>query len=157
MGTSGKMMFQILKLFVIVAMMMGAANAQGISGIPPQFEPIVTFAVGLLSAMLVGPLTAIWKKLGRTKGPTTVMVSAGLSLLIAFGFEMAQAIAAAESFNIINLVVTTFIAFLKANGRYIEQVFVSYHAGGGEADWVSKMQQQLPPDPPTLPEEYYNQ
>lgn len=54
-------------------------NVEAKLGLPTGF--IIT-AIGVLSGYLVGPLTAIGKKLGKTSGPTTVAISAVLSFLI---------------------------------------------------------------------------
>lgn len=95
-----------------------------ISGIPAEHEPLVVLVVGLLSSALVGPLTAIAKKLGGTTGPSTVAISAALSLVVAFGFEFARALAG-EQRTIWSALLIAFIAFSRSNGEYVRQKFLS--------------------------------
>lgn len=91
--------------------------------IPAQWMPLVSVLVGLLGAVLVGPLTAVVKKLGGTRGPSTVAVSAGFSVLIGVGFSVAAAAAAGQGLSWQNIVLSGVISFLKANGDYLTRVF----------------------------------
>lgn len=50
-------------------------------GIP---SGLLVTLIGYLASMLVIPLTALAKKLGQTKGPTTVVISSVLSFVITF-------------------------------------------------------------------------
>ncbi|GAA5514757.1 hypothetical protein Dcar01_03518 [Deinococcus carri] len=117
-----------LSLFTLSVLVLGTglALAQGTdlpSGIPAEYQGVVAVLIGLLSAVLVQPLTSIAKKLGRTTGPTTVAVSAVLSLLVALGFALAQAAATRGGLNLGGALLVALVAFVKANGDYITRVF----------------------------------
>ena len=83
-----------------------------------------------LSAVLVGPLTAIAKKLGRTSGPTTVAISAAMSLLVALGFSLWQAAATQSGVPWGQALLLALIAFIKSNGDYISRVFATAKGQG---------------------------
>jgi hypothetical protein len=82
----------------------------------------ITLAIGLLSALLVHPLTAIFKKLGLTQGPTTVLISGVLSLLISGGFTLWHVAAAHVGADLWPALLSAALAFIAANGAYIAQV-----------------------------------
>lgn len=111
-----------------LALLSGTALAQAAdlpSGIPAEYQHVVTVLVGLLAAVLVQPLTALGKKLGRTQGVTTVAVSGVLSLLVALGFTLAQALATHHEQNLWGTLLIALVAFLKANGDYLTRVFAN--------------------------------
>lgn len=116
---------QRLLLGLTLVSLFSFAFAQDVQGIPAEYQTMITVVVGLLSSILVQPLTAIAKKLGRTQGPTTVVISAALSLLIAYGFAVSQALATGERVPFWSALIIALIAFLKANGDYLTRVFTS--------------------------------
>lgn len=115
-----------MRLFSLLALvLLGSAFAQTDlpTGIPAEYQATVILLVGLIAGWLVQPLTAIWKKLGRTQGPTTVFISGVLSLVVALGFNFAQAVADGRGQNLWHVLFIALIAFLKANGDYLSRVF----------------------------------
>ncbi|MDP9766474.1 hypothetical protein [Deinococcus enclensis] len=114
-----------VRLLALIVLLSGAALAQDVQGIPDEYSTIVTTLIGILSAVLVQPLTSIFKKLGRTTGPGTVAISAALSLMVAFFFTFAQASATNTGLNFPGLLLIALIGFLKANGDYITRVFTT--------------------------------
>ena len=91
-----------------------------IPGVPAEYAAIATTLIGIVSSLLVGPATAIAKKLWGTEGVSTVAISAALSFIVGM---MWAAIGAASggTFNIIQALTITAIAFVKANGDYISR------------------------------------
>ncbi|MDV6376019.1 hypothetical protein [Deinococcus arenicola] len=104
----------------------GLAFAQGagdlIPGIPAEWQTPIVVGVGLLSGFLVGPLTAIAKKLGRTTGPSTVAVSAALSLIVAVAFVLIQAATTREDVAWTAALWIALLGFIRSNGAYISSV-----------------------------------
>lgn len=95
-----------------------------IPGLPAEAASVVVLVIGYLSALLVAPLTAIWKRLGNTQGVSTVMVSAFLSLMVAIGWAIISAFSSG-SVTIVGIgqaLVVAIIAFLRANGSYLMTV-----------------------------------
>ena len=117
-----------------------------LTGVPPEWEALVTLLVAWAAAWLVQPLTAIAKKLGCTQGPTTVAVSAALSLLVATGFSVAAAQASGQPATLAQVVVSAGLAFLRANGAYLSNVQAG-RKGAGEAPGAV---QQPPDDGPQI-------
>ncbi|MFC6592432.1 hypothetical protein ACFP81_10775 [Deinococcus lacus] len=103
-----------------------------LTGVPPEWEPLLTLLVAWASAWLVQPLTAIAKKVGCTQGPTTVAVSAGLSLLVAAGFSVAAAQASGQTVALGQVLLSAVLAFVRANGAYLGQVQAGEERGTGE-------------------------
>ncbi|CAM4435778.1 hypothetical protein [Deinococcus marmoris] len=92
-------------------------------GIPAEYQPYVTAAVALLTGILVQPLTAVFKKLWNTSGPSTVGLSAVLSLLIGVGFTAWAAVTAQGDVPWAQAIMAAVFGFFKANGDYITRVF----------------------------------
>ena len=116
----------LFTLALFAALAWGVASAQAVelpTGIPAEYQAVATALIGLLSAVLVGPLTSIAKKLGGTTGPTTVVVSGVLSLIVAFAFTAAQAAAGAGEAGLWSTLAVALIAFLKSNGDYLSRMF----------------------------------
>lgn len=115
----------VYKLVPLLALLLATAHAQeaAVPGLPAEWQPLATVAIALASSLLVGPLTAIAKKLGRTSGPTTVAISAVLSLAVALVFTGWQAAASNTALPWGTAVVMAVLGFLKANGDYISRVF----------------------------------
>lgn len=119
-------MKRLLPLFALL--FFGLAFAQ-VTDIGSELETryglpagLFSTVIGLLSAWLIIPLTALAKKLGRTTGPTTVTVSAFFSALLVgvggwvlglYGTGTASYGAACWA---------ALLAFLKANGDYLTKV-----------------------------------
>lgn len=93
-----------------------------IPNIPAEYAALIGTLIGLISAPLVTPLTALYKRFGRTSGPTTVTVSAVLSLLVSLAFAFAAAAAQGEGVNWVGVAVGAVVAFLKSNGDYLTRV-----------------------------------
>jgi len=106
--------------------LLGLALAQvAAPSLPDVLAPYsqgITVAIGLLSALLVHPLTAIFKHLGKTQGPTTVLISGVLSLLISGGFTLWQAAASHTGAALLPALLSAVLAFVAANGAYLAQV-----------------------------------
>jgi hypothetical protein len=105
--------------------LLGLALAQSAPALPATLAPYtsgITLAIGLLSALLVHPLTAIFKRLGRTQGPTTVLISGVLSLLISGGFTLWQAAQTHTGAGLLPALMSAVTAFILANGAYLAQV-----------------------------------
>lgn len=90
-----------------------------IPGVPADYAAFIYTLIGLLSAWLVSPVTAIIKKLGGTSGATTVTVSAALSLLVSLGFALSAAAAQGGAINWLGVLLGALVAFLRANGEYL--------------------------------------
>lgn len=99
-----------------------------IPNIPAEYAAVLYTLIGLLSAWLVTPVTAIIKKLGGTSGVTTVTVSAVLSLLVSLGFALATAAAQGEGVNWLGVLIGAVVAFLKANGDHIARSQIAQKA-----------------------------
>lgn len=87
-----------------------------IPGVTPEINAVLTVVVGYLSALLVGPLTALSKKWFNTEGVTTVSVSALLSGLIGVGITIYQATQGNVGWG---GVIVALLAFIKSNGDYL--------------------------------------
>ncbi len=90
-----------------------------IPGIPAEYAAVVFTLIGVLSSWLVQPVTALLKRLGKTSGVTTVAISAALSFVTALLFAVLTA--SGSDVNWLGVLVTTVIAFVKANGDYISK------------------------------------
>jgi hypothetical protein len=115
------------RLFCLFGLLLlGLAFAQAAApSLPAQLAPYadgITFAIGLLSAALVHPLTAIFKRLGNTQGPTTVLISGVLSLVISGAFTLWQAAHTHAGTGLIPALLSALTAFIVANGRYLALV-----------------------------------
>lgn len=87
------------------------------STIPSDYQAITTVIIGLISSMLVQPLTAIAKKYRKTEGVDTVKISFWLSLAIGFAFALSSALSGTGSlWGAIPIALT---AFIRSNGDYI--------------------------------------
>ncbi|UQN05427.1 hypothetical protein [Deinococcus sp. QL22] len=109
-------------LLAFAVSLLGVAIAQSFdlpAGIPPEYTTLVTLGIGVVTGWLVYPLTAIAKKLGRTEGPTTVAISAGLSLAVALGLTLIQADASRGDAPLWPALFSAFLGWLQANGTYI--------------------------------------
>ena len=115
----------ILILMVLLGLGQAFAQDAALPGVPAEYAPILTLVIGLLSSLLVQPLTSIAKKLGRTSGPTTVAISAAISLVLAVGFALWQAATTRGEVSLGMALLLAAVAFLKANGDYITRVFSS--------------------------------
>lgn len=93
-----------------------------IPGLPAEWQVLVPVLIGLLSSLLVAPLTAIAKKMGCTTGITTVSISAGLSALIAGIAGYATGLYGHGWAGVLAALGATVTAFLKANGDYLTRV-----------------------------------
>ncbi|WP_414656767.1 hypothetical protein ACINK0_11395 [Deinococcus sp. VB343] len=135
-------------MFLTLALTFASASAQGdLPGLPADWQPVVTLAIGLLSGVLVGPLTAIAKKLGRTEGPNTVAVSAVMSLLVTLGFSLWQATASQTNMPWGQALLLALIAFVKSNGDYISRVFSTAKGQGTPEVTVNMPTPEQPPTP----------
>lgn len=106
------------------------ARAQdALPGVPAEYQATLTAAIGLLSGLLVYPLTALAKRFWKTSGVNTVVISAVLSLLVAAGFNVWQAVATQGSVPIWTALITALWAFVQANGAYIAKVYATAKAG----------------------------
>lgn len=85
--------FRPLRLtFALLLLCAGVAFAQtDLPGVPAEWQALLALAITGLSGWLVVPLTALSKRLGCTKGPTTVLISAALSLAVTLGIHLWQA------------------------------------------------------------------
>lgn len=127
-----------------------------IPGLPAEYTPVITTLIGYVAGWLVGPLTAIWKKLGRTNGVTTVGVSAVLSLLVSLGFTIATTLAGGP-LNIGHALVIALIAFVRANGAYLMQVQSNAKANKEAPPVVTQsvvIKEGPPAGVPTRPEDF---
>lgn len=115
----------VLALTLLAFLGQAFAQDAALPGVPAEYAPVLTLVIGLLSSLLVQPLTSIAKKLGRTSGPTTVAISAAISLVLAVGFALWQAAATREGVPLGMALLLAAVAFLKANGDYITRVFSS--------------------------------
>ncbi|WP_407543762.1 hypothetical protein Q0M94_28580 (plasmid) [Deinococcus radiomollis] len=117
---------KLIRFLFLPVFLLGLALAQAAApSLPDVLAPYsqgITLAIGLLSALLVHPLTAIFKRLGRTQGPTTVLISGVLSLLISGGFTIWHATAAHVGAGLLPALLSALTAFIAANGAYIAQV-----------------------------------
>lgn len=93
-----------------------------IPNIPAEYAALIGTLIGLISAPLVTPLTALYKRFGRTSGPTTVTVSAVLSVIVSVGFAFAAAAAQGGPINWVSVALGAVIAFAKSNGDYLTRV-----------------------------------
>jgi hypothetical protein len=113
-------------LLFLPVLLLGLALAQAAApSLPEQLAPYadaITFGIGLLSAALVHPLTAIFKRLGSTSGPTTVFISGVLSLVISGSFTLWQAAHTHAGTGLIPALLSALTAFIVANGRYLALV-----------------------------------
>lgn len=136
-------------IFLTAALTFASASAQdALPGLPADWQPVVTLAIGLLSGVLVGPITAIAKKLGRTEGPTTVAISAAISLVLTFGFSLWQAAVTQTNLPLGQTLLLATIAFLKSNGDYISRVFSTAKGQGTPEVTVNlPTPEQQPPTP----------
>lgn len=135
-------------MFLTLALTAASASAQGdLPGLPADWQPVVTLAIGLLSGVLVGPITAIAKKLGRTEGPTTVAISAAISLVLTFGFSLWQAAVTQTNLPLGQTLLLATIAFLKSNGDYISRVFSTAKGQGTPEVTVNLPTLEQPPAP----------
>jgi hypothetical protein len=103
----------------------GVALAQEAAPLPAglaAYAPLLTSAIGLASAALVRPLTALYKHWRGTSGPTTVLISAVLSLLVSAGFTLWQAAATHTGPGLWPALLSAAMAFVVANGTYLAQV-----------------------------------
>jgi hypothetical protein len=117
---------KLTRLLFLPLFLLGLALAQASApSLPAQLAPYadgITFAIGLLSAALVHPLTAIFKRLGNTQGPTTVLISGVLSLVISGAFTLWQAAHTHAGTGLIPALLSALTAFIVANGRYLALV-----------------------------------
>lgn len=117
------------RLFALLALLSGLAFAQdAIPGVPADVQPVVTLIVSFLTGYVVLALTAISKKWFNTKGPTTVAVSAGLSVLAGFGFTAYAALAVRGDMPWTQALMAAFLGFVGSNGAYLARVFASSSA-----------------------------
>ena len=116
-----------------------------LTGVPAEYEPLVTLFIAWVSAWLVQPLTALTKKWGGTRGPSTVAVSAMLSLLVSVGFS-AAASRATGGLNLWQVLGSAGLAFLRANGNYVNDVFVGRKAARAGPPPESPPEQMPGPD-----------
>jgi hypothetical protein len=117
---------KLTRLLFLPLFLLGLALAQASApSLPAQLAPYadgITFAIGLLSAALVHPLTAIFKRLGNTQGPTTVLISGVLSLVISGAFTLWQAAHTHAGTGLVPALLSALTAFIVANGRYLALV-----------------------------------
>ncbi len=96
-----------------------------VQGIPEQYQTMIYGMISVVAGLLVEPLTAIFKRAGGTQGATTVGISAALSLLVAFGFTLAQALTTNQNLNFWGTLAVAFWAFLQSNGSYISKMLAA--------------------------------
>jgi len=92
-----------------------------IPGVPAEYAALIYTLIGLIAAPLVTPLTALYKRFGRTSGPTTVAVSAFLSFVVSLCFALGTAAAQGGPVNWLGVLIGAVIAFVKSNGDYISR------------------------------------
>ena len=80
-------------------------------GVPIEAQ---SYLIGALSALLVRPLTAVAKQLGRTSGPTTVVISGVISALVNAGFGLYFKVYATPA----EAIIASFAGFVLAAGLY---------------------------------------
>ncbi|UQN06262.1 hypothetical protein [Deinococcus sp. QL22] len=113
----------VLFLFVVTLLPTAFAQSLGLpAGIPAEYTAIVTVIITALTGWLVTPLTAVAKKLGRTEGPTTVLISAVLSIVIALGLTIIQAALSSGTDPLWPAVISALVGWVKANGDYLMRV-----------------------------------
>ncbi|GGO22322.1 hypothetical protein [Deinococcus humi] len=116
-------------LSLLALLLISLALAQdAIPGVPTEYQSIVTLIVSLATGYVVLALTAICKKWFGTKGPTTVGVSAVLSLLAGFGFTAYAALAVRGDLPWTQALISAALGFVGANGAYIARVFAASSA-----------------------------
>ncbi len=116
-------------LFLLALPLIGVALAQdAIPGVPAEYQSLVTLLIGWLTGWATVGLTAIWKKVFQTSGPSTVLVSAGMSLLAGFGFTAYAALSIRGDTPWWQALVSAAIGFIGANGTYISRVMASTKA-----------------------------
>lgn len=82
--------FRVLPVLLLIGA--GVASAQtDLPGVPAEWQALLALVITGLSGWLVVPLTALSKRLGSTKGPTTVLISAALSLVVTLSIHLWQA------------------------------------------------------------------
>jgi len=114
----------ILSLMVLAGL--GVAFAQdAVVGIPQEYSVMVFGMIAVVSGLLVEPLTALAKRAGNTQGVTTGTVSAVLSLVVAFGFTLAQSLNTDTPVNVWAALGVAFWAFVQANGSYISKMLAA--------------------------------
>lgn len=118
-----------MKLLPLILLLSGLAFAQdAIPGVPAEYQNLVTLAIGGLTGWATVGLTAIAKRWLGTNGPTTVAVSAVMSLLAGFGFTAYAALSIRGDAPWWQALVSAAIGFVGANGAYISRVFASASA-----------------------------
>lgn len=117
---------KLIRFLFLPVFLLGLALAQvAAPALPAPLAPYasgITLVIGLISALLVHPLTAIFKHLGKTQGPTTVLISGVLSLLISGAFTLWQAAASHTGAALLPALLSAVLAFIAANGAYLAQV-----------------------------------
>lgn len=109
----------------LVSLFSFAFAQDAVQGIPEQYQAMVYGMISVIAGLLVEPLTAILKRAGGTQGATTVGISAALSLLVAFGFTLAQALTTNQNLNFWGTLAVAFWAFLQSNGSYISKMMAA--------------------------------
>jgi hypothetical protein len=112
-------------LFLIAALAaftLGIALAQvaepPVPTIPGLDPAIVAGLIGIASAWLVKPLTALGKKWFGYEGITSQMVALALSVIIAGGVSYAQGAYSHDGRGIIALLIAVVTSFVKSMGDY---------------------------------------
>lgn len=118
-----------LALFILALLLVSVALAQdAIPGVPAEYQSLVTLLIGWLTGWATLGLTAIWKKVFQTSGPSTVLVSAVMSLLAGFSFTAYAALSIRGDAPWWQALVSAGIGFIGANGTYISRVLASASA-----------------------------
>lgn len=121
-----------LLLFTLAALagflVLGVALAQGtaaptfLPGVPAEYQAAVLSGLGLVSGFVTYLLTAVYKRLKKTTGVTTVQVSAVLSVVVSLGFTLWQAyLTRGETPWYVALLVAVW-AFVQSNASWIARV-----------------------------------
>lgn len=120
-------MFRLLAL--AAALLLSLAFAQdAIPGVPAEYQNLVTLIIGGLTGWATIGLTGIAKWAFKTSGPSTVAVSAVMSLLTGFGFTAYAALSIRGDAPWWQALISAAIGFVGANGTYITRVFASSSA-----------------------------
>lgn len=136
-----------VKPYILPALLLSStAVAQTVtdplSSLPADEGMIIDLGIGLLSSELTGPLTAISKRYLHVSGITTILINAVLSAIVAGGLGFARGTYGHGTSGLLSALIATVTAFIRANGKYIQQVQV--HKAGLEKSFDSVTIEAVP-------------
>ena len=134
-----------IQIFVVMLAIGTIALAQGAvetfetqNHLPAGF---ITTIIGIVGSLLMGPATAIAKKLGKTNGPSTVMVNVALSFVVVAVCGHAAHLYAGWP----EAIYAAFVSVVMSQGTYLMQANAE---AKGRADYYAT--QAKTADPPSL-------